>query len=118
MNRLDNIKQEQNDGHWNLIRFRSDAYDAYQALERTAFEDGALSTKIKELIAIGVSIQAGCEPAIQQHIERAAAQGASFEESVEAVEVGIAMGGGTAVASAHFAFHALDRVYSREILKL
>jgi len=46
------------------------------------------------------------------------AQGASFEESVEAIEVGIVMGGSPAVTSAHFAFHALDRVYSREILKI
>jgi AhpD family alkylhydroperoxidase len=118
VNRVSEIRQEQNDGHWNLMRFRSDAYDAYQALEQTAFADGALSTKTKELMAIGISVQAGCEPAIEQHVERAAEQGASFEESVEAVEVGIAMGGGTAVASAHFAFFALDRVYSREILKL
>lgn len=118
MNRVSKIKQEQNDGHWNLMRFRSDAYDAYQALEQIAFAEGALSTKTKELMAIGISIQAGCEPAIRQHIERAAEQGASFEESVEAVEVGIAMGGGTAAAAAHFAFHALDQAYSREILKL
>jgi AhpD family alkylhydroperoxidase len=118
VNRLEAIKQERNDGHWNLVRFRSDAYDAYLALEKTAFADGALSTKTKELIAVGISIQAGCDSAIQQHIERAAAQGASFEESVEAVEIGIVMGGSPAVASAHFAFHALDRIYSREILKL
>jgi len=116
--RVSKIKQEQNDGHWNLMRFRSDAYDACQALEQIAFTDGALSTKTKELMAVGISIQAGSEPAIQQHIERAAGQGASFAESVEAVEVGIAMGGSLAAASAHFAFHALDRVYSREILKL
>ena len=118
MNRTDEIKQEQNDGHWNLMRFGSDAYDAYQALEQTAFTDGALSTTAKELMAVGISIQAGCESSIQQHIERAAEQGASFKESVEAVEVGIAMGGGLAASAAHFAFHVLDKVYSREILKL
>jgi AhpD family alkylhydroperoxidase len=118
MNRIDEIKQEQNDGHWNFMRFRSDAYDAYQALEQTAFKDGALSTKTKELMAVGISVQTGCEPAIQQHIERAAEQGASFKESVEAIEIGIVMGGSPAAASAHFAFHALDRVYSQEILKI
>jgi AhpD family alkylhydroperoxidase len=118
VNRVSEIKQEQNDGHWNLMRFRSDAYDACQALEQIAFADGALSTKTKELMAIGISIQTGCDAAIEKHVERAAQQGASFEESVEAIEVGIAMGGSTAAAAAHFAFFALDRVYSREILKL
>jgi AhpD family alkylhydroperoxidase len=118
VNRIDEIKQEQNDGHWNLIRFRSDAYDAYRALEQIAFADGALSTKTKELMAVGIAVQAGCESAIEKHVTRAADHGASFEKSVEAVEVGIAMGGGTAATSAHFAFHALDQVFSREILKL
>ena len=118
MDRIDELKQEQNDGHWNLIRFRSDAYDAYEALEQTVFKDGALSTKTKELMAVGIAIQAGCEADTQKHLERAAKQGASFEESLEAVEIGIVMGGSLAVASAHFGFQALDRVYSREILKL
>ena len=118
MGRVNELKQERNDGHWNLMRFRSDAYDAYQALEEITFKEGNLSTKIKELMAVGIAVQAGCEAAIQQHIERAAGQGATFEESVEAIEVGITMGGSTAVAAAHFAFHALDQLYSREILKL
>ena len=118
MDRASKIKQQHNDGHWNFMRFRSDGYDACQALDQIAFADGALSAKTKELMAVGISIQAGCESSIQQHIERAAEQGASFKESVEAVEVGIAMGGGPAAAAAHFAFHVLDKVYSREILKL
>ena len=118
MNRVNEVKQERNDGHWNLMRFRSDAYDAYQALEQIAFAEGALSAKTKALMGIGISVQAGCDSATQQHIQRAVEQGASFEEAVEAVEVGVAMGGGTAAAAAHFAFQALDQVYSREILKL
>ncbi len=118
MDRVSKFKQEENDGHWNLMRFRSDAYDACQALEKIAFAEGALSAKAKELMAVGISVQTGCEGAIQKHIERANRQGASFEEAVEAVEVGIAMGGSTASAAAHFAFHALDQNYPREILKL
>jgi|TARA_B100001971_G_scaffold187460_1_gene188180 AhpD family alkylhydroperoxidase len=118
MNRVSKINKEQSDGHWNLIRFRSDAYDACQALEQIAFADGALSTKTKELMAVSISIQTGCEAVIQKHIERAAEQGASFEESVEAIEVAIAMGGSTAAAAVHVAFYALDQVYSRDILKL
>jgi AhpD family alkylhydroperoxidase len=118
MGRVNQLKQERNDGHWNLMRFRSDTYDACQALEEIAFKEGNLSTKTKELIAVGIAIQTGCEAVIQQHIERAAGQGATFEESVEAIEVGITMGGSTAVAAAHFAFHALDQLYAREILKL
>jgi AhpD family alkylhydroperoxidase len=116
--RVNEVKQEQNDGHWNLMRFRSDTYDACQALEKIAFAEGALTSKTKELIAVGISVQTGCEAAIQKHIERAAEHEATFEEAVEAIEVGIAMGGGTAAAAAHIAFHTLDQIYTAEILKL
>ena len=118
MSRVNQRKQEQSDGHWNLMRFRSDTYDAHQALEKIAFDDGALTSKTKELMAVGISVQAGCEAAIQKHIERAAGLGATFEEAVEAIEVGIAMGGGTAITAAHIAFHTLDQHYTREILAL
>jgi AhpD family alkylhydroperoxidase len=118
MGRIDEIIQERNDGHWNLTRFRSKVYDAFQAVEEAAFADGALTTKAKELIAVGISVQSNCESAMQLHIERAARQDATFEEALEAVEVGIEMGGGQAVAGAQFAFHVLGRLYPQEILRI
>ncbi len=118
MNRIDEIVQEDNDGHWNLMRFRSNVYDAYRALEDATFTDGALTTQAKELIAVGIAVQANSESGIQKHIARAAALGATFRETLEAIEVGITMGGGPAAASAQFAFHALDRVHGQEILKI
>jgi AhpD family alkylhydroperoxidase len=118
MNRPDEIARQRNDGHWNLVRFRSKVYDASQAVEEATFTDGALSTKDKELIAVGIAIQSNSEPCIQNHIERAAEQGAVFEEVLEAIEVGIEMGGAPARESARFAFLVLDRIYSREILKI
>jgi AhpD family alkylhydroperoxidase len=118
MNRIDEIAQQRNDGHWNLVRFRSKVYDAAQAVEEATFADGTLSRKTKELIAVGIAIQSNSEPCIQNHVERAAEQGAPFEEVLEAIEVGIEMGGALARESARFAFLVLDRMYSREILKI
>jgi alkylhydroperoxidase/carboxymuconolactone decarboxylase family protein YurZ len=45
---------------------------------------------------------------MQWHIEQAAAAGASFEEVLEAIEVGMEMGGGRATVSARFALEVLD----------
>jgi AhpD family alkylhydroperoxidase len=117
VSRLDQIIAERDTGHWNLRRFRSKVYDDFMALEEATFADGELPTKTKELIAVGIAIQAHSEPAIQSHIERAAGCGASLNEIVEAIEVGIEMGGATALESARFSFFVLDRLYSREILK-
>jgi alkylhydroperoxidase/carboxymuconolactone decarboxylase family protein YurZ len=45
---------------------------------------------------------------MQWHIERAAADGATFEELLEAIEVGIEMGGGPATVSARFALEVIE----------
>jgi alkylhydroperoxidase/carboxymuconolactone decarboxylase family protein YurZ len=48
---------------------------------------------------------------MQWHIEQAAKAGASFREVLEAVEVGIEMGGGPATVSARFALDAMDAAF-------
>jgi alkylhydroperoxidase/carboxymuconolactone decarboxylase family protein YurZ len=45
---------------------------------------------------------------MQWHIEQAAASGATFDELLEAVEVGIEMGGGPATVSARFALEVME----------
>jgi alkylhydroperoxidase/carboxymuconolactone decarboxylase family protein YurZ len=50
---------------------------------------------------------------MQWHIEQAARANASFEEVLEAVEVGIEMGGGPATVAARFALEAMDAAYQR-----
>jgi AhpD family alkylhydroperoxidase len=78
------------------------------AIQKAAYCDGALSKKQKELIAVGISVVKDCESCMQWHIEQAAADGATFEELLEAVEVGIEMGGGPATVSARFALEMMD----------
>ena len=67
---------------------------------RTAFSDevykgGALSVKIKRLIALGVALHAECTRCIIGQTNRAVEAGASKEEVLEAVLVANAMGGST-----------------------
>jgi AhpD family alkylhydroperoxidase len=80
-------------------------------MEQAAFSDGALPKTTKELIAIGISVTIDCESCMQWHIEQAAAAGATMREVLEAVEVGIEMGGGPATVSARFALDVMERVF-------
>jgi alkylhydroperoxidase/carboxymuconolactone decarboxylase family protein YurZ len=48
---------------------------------------------------------------MQWHIEQAARAGATQEQVLEAVEVGIEMGGGPATVSTRFALEVMDVVY-------
>jgi AhpD family alkylhydroperoxidase len=85
-------------------------YDGFLAMEKAAYRDGALPKKQKELIAMGISVVKDCESCMQWHIEQAAADGATFEELLEAIEVGIEMGGGPATVSARFALQVMDSI--------
>ena len=50
---------------------------------------------------------------MQWHIEQAARDGASMQEVLEAVEVGMEMGGGPATVSARFALEVMESVYAK-----
>ncbi len=47
-----------------------------------------MSERIKELVAIGASITANCQPCLQFHVEKAIGLGSGPEEIATAIEVG------------------------------
>jgi len=67
----------------------------------------------QQLIAVGISVKIDCESCMQWHIEQSAASGATMSEVLEAVEVGIEMGGGPATVSARFALEVIESVFSK-----
>jgi AhpD family alkylhydroperoxidase len=97
--------------HQKLLDQGSQVYQAFLQMERAAFLDGALPKKTKELIAIGIAVRIDGESCMQWHIEQAATAGASGREVLEAVEVGIEMGGGPATVSARFALTVMAAVF-------
>ena len=71
---------------------------AYSAFRKTVYHDGALSLKVKRLIALACGLQAGCTRCIQGQTKDAIEAGATKDEILEAVSVAIVMGG-TAVSA-------------------
>ena len=86
---------------------KSPVYRSFVDMEQNTYKDGALKKKEKELIAIGISIAINCESCMEWHIKQALDDGASEEEILEAIEVGIEMSGGPGTASARFAMNVL-----------
>lgn len=97
--------------HSRLAGVRAPVYAAFLDMERAAYADGALPKRHKELIAVGISVVLDCGSCMQWHIEQAAAAGADAAQVLEAVEVGIEMGGGPATVSARFALEVMDDVF-------
>jgi AhpD family alkylhydroperoxidase len=115
MDKLQEISRKRQEAYAKLRSLKSKVYEAFLHLEEAAFSDGALPKKAKELIAVGISVTIDCESCMQWHIEQAAAAGASMREVLEAVEVGIEMGGGPATVSARFALEVMERVFPDQV---
>ena len=114
MSQTDEIIAARKKAHARYLELNSRVYRAFMELERLTYADGALSTKIKELIATGISVVIDCESCMQWHIDKAARAGATQEELLEAIEVGIEMGGGPATVSGRFALEVMEAVFNNQ----
>ena len=87
---------------------KSKVYQSFVNMEQATYKDGALSKKQKELIAIGISVVIDCKSCMEWHIKQALDDGATEEEIIESIEVGMEMSGGPGTASARFAMNVIE----------
>ena len=111
--KIEEIIKDRKVAHDFLMK-NSEVYKTFTKLEEKAFSDGELKKKYKELIALGISLVVNCESCMEWHVHEALKSGATKKEILEAIEVGIEMGGGPATVSARFALKVLD--YYKELL--
>ena len=113
VDKIEKITRTRKKAHKKLLDLKSKTYRAFLDMESAAYADGALAKRHKELIAVGISVVIDCESCMQWHIEQAAAAGASAEEVLEALEVGMEMGGGPATVSVRFALELMEKVFGQ-----
>jgi len=81
---------------------------AFAKLHHATLESGALETKTKELIAIGIAITSHCKGCLAYHVKDALKAGATPKEIEETIGVAILMGGGPAMIYGCEAYEALQ----------
>ena len=79
-------------------------HKAFRDFSREVFRAGAVSVKVKELIALAVAHVTQCPHCIEAHARRAQANGASEQELMEAIWVAAEMRAGAAYAHSLIAF--------------
>jgi AhpD family alkylhydroperoxidase len=92
-----------------LMELKQDLLTSFLGFDQKVFEEGALSTKEKELIAIGAALITRCPYCIDGHVKRAKKAGATDEEIAEAVFVGITMSAGASAAHSSIAMESLKK---------
>ncbi len=106
--KIENIIKDRKVANETLISRGSEVYRSFLDLERKTYSDGSLKKMHKELIAVGISIVINCESCLQWHIGEALRTCASEQQVLEAIEVGIEMGGGPATVTVRFALKVLE----------
>ena len=76
----------------------------------TSTVDGALTTKVKELMALAIGINVRCDGCLAYHVHDALHAGATRQEIVETIGVAIMMGGGPSVVYGCEALEALEQL--------
>lgn len=83
-------------------------------LDDKTYSDGAIDKRHKELMGLAISVVSRCNECICYHIEGCLNAGASIEEIMEAIKIGVIGGGSITYPNARFAMKALKEFISKE----
>jgi AhpD family alkylhydroperoxidase len=86
-----------------------DAEAAFQAFSQKVFADGALPSKMKQIVAVAVAHVTQCPYCIKGHTRAALRHGASEQELMEAIWVAAEMRAGGAYAHSVLALQEMDK---------
>ena len=78
------------------------------ALDSRAYADGALPVKTKELMGLVASLVLRCDDCVKYHLVEARAAGSSRKEMVEAMSIGLVVGGTIVIPHLRRAVEFLD----------
>jgi AhpD family alkylhydroperoxidase len=91
-----------------------DTWSAFMGLHQEALADGALPARIKELMALSISVVKNCDGCIAYHARAAARLGATSDEVAEAIGVALLMDGGPATVYGPRAWQAFREVADQQ----
>ena len=83
-------------------------HDAFTAFSERVFADGALPTKLKQLLAVAAAHITQCPYCIRRHTKAALRHGATAEEIMEAIWVAAEMRAGAAYAHSVLALETIE----------
>ena len=86
-----------------------DTQAAFDGFSRQVFADGALSAKLKQIVAVAVAHVTQCPYCIQGHTKAALRSGATREELMEAIWVAAEMRAGAAYAHSMLALATMEK---------
>lgn len=96
-----------------LNKTAPDAMKGFGVLSKAVKDNGVLSVKEKEYIALGMAVVLRCEPCIMFHVEALMKSGATRDELSDVLAMAIQMGGGPGVMYAGHALACWDELAAK-----
>ncbi|MHA1125169.1 MAG: carboxymuconolactone decarboxylase family protein [Candidatus Heimdallarchaeota archaeon] len=93
MNKLDEFKQYREKMNERILASDNKQIKRFFALDTRAYEDGALSIKVKELLGLVASTVLRCNDCITYHVINSVKEDVNTEEFFEAMNVALIVGG-------------------------
>ena len=84
--------------------------ERFFALDRKVYEDGTLSSKVKELLGLVASLVLQCEDCITYHVIRCKEENVTNEEFYEALSVALIVGGSITIPHIRQVFKLLEEL--------
>jgi AhpD family alkylhydroperoxidase len=108
MDSMEHVREELRQPSLDLHGLIPEVMKNYTALSTAAMAEGELSTTMKELMALVISVTRECDGCIVAHARGALRAGATRQQVAEAIGVSISMNGGPGTVWGPRALHAYD----------
>jgi AhpD family alkylhydroperoxidase len=107
---LAEFRQEREQLNEIVMKYADLTIKRFYGLDSQAYREGALSQKAKEMLGLVASVVLRCDDCIKYHIIRCAEEGVTTDEIVEALGVGLVVGGSITIPHLRRALQAWDEL--------
>jgi len=106
--RLDQFRRERQRQNARILSAEHLGIKRFFNLDEAAYQDGALDARTKELLGLVASLVLRCNDCVDYHLIQLADLGLSEDELVEALNVGLIVGGSIVIPHLRHAFDTMD----------
>ena len=97
-----------------VMEYAGQGTKRFYSLDSQAYREGALSTKVKELLGLVASFVLRCDDCIKYHIIRCFEEDVSDQEMEEALFIGLMVGGTITIPHQRRAMQAWDELKKKK----
>ena len=110
---VEEFQQEREQLNETVMKYADLTIKRFYGLDAQAYREGALPPKTKEMLGLVASLVLRCDDCIQYHIIRCAEKGVTTDELVEALGIGLVVGGSITIPHLRRALQAWDELRGR-----